>query len=115
MPAPGAGKKLDCGRHGMLTAREAGKIAGVSPEVIRNRVARGWTGDDLCKPPHGKYRITREKPRFSTMLIALKLARELDDFETVPSPERIRRVHPMSIATARRWRQTFARAMRELK
>lgn len=109
----GSGIKHDCGRHGMLTAAEAGAVAGVSQEVIRNRITRGLTGADLCLKPRGKYRIAREKPRFSTMLVALKLARELDDFETVPTTQEIRRVHPMSEDTAKRWRQTFMRAIKE--
>lgn len=113
MPAKGSGKKIDCGKHGFLSAVEAGKLAGVSDTVIRNRIKLGWRGADLCLAPHGKYRITREKPQFPTMLHALKLAREFDDFDTIPSVVEIKRQLCVSTATATRWRQTFMRAMKE--
>lgn len=106
------GKKYDCGHYGRLHVSEIARISGVDQANIRRRVERGWRGSDLCLPARVRPVIRSEQPRYSTMLVALKLARELDDFATIPSVQEIRKLHPMSVHTARRWQQTFARAMR---
>ena len=107
------GKQYDCGRYGMLHVSEIATLSGVHHTCIRSRIRRGWKGADLCLHARVRPRIGRSQPRYSTMLIALKLAREFDDFDSVPTVSQIRRCHAMSTSTALRWRQMFHRAMRD--
>lgn len=107
--------KHDCGRHGQLTAREISSLTGLDVTSIRKRVHAGWKGSELCLSARGRPIVKREQPRFSTMVIAMKLVRAFDDFETVPSIEDIRRCHAMARSTAARWRWMFRRAMEGTK
>lgn len=98
------------GREPMTTRQIAAEL-GCDAGVVRNRINKGWKGEQLLLPIH-----TRRKsgmPRTYTQVVALKLA--LAFGKKVPSAAQIQAVHPMAYSAAQHWRNAIKYAIEALK
>lgn len=98
-------RKMDCGRHGRLTAAQIARTAGITESRVWQRVRIGWKGEELCRPKHDSLRGVKTRCSKPVVRIAMKLARTFPD--KVPTLAEIRRAHPMCERNAMRWRQAM--------
>ena len=106
---PGRSPKLiNCGKFGRLSIPQIAVVAGVTDPAIRQRIRRGWNGEQLCEPIGERPNAKRGEIRVPTMLTAVQLARQFRD--RVPTVQEIRKAKPMSREAAVRWRQAIRTA-----
>lgn len=100
----------DVGGGRRMTARDISARTGVSLGTVHGRLARGWRGAELLV--RNQERRRRGEPRGPGQVIACKLALAFPD--ALPTVAQIRRVHPMSEASAQRWRCALRLARQQL-
>lgn len=106
---PKRAKRYDCGGE-QLTIAEISARTGVSEQTIRSRLARGWRGKELLVDSQSRRR--NGMPRGPVQVIACKLALAFD-YGELPTTAQIRKIHPMSHASAMRWRNALRQAIAE--
>lgn len=105
-PPVDRGRRFDCGKYGMLSAKRIAALTGTTTEAVWQRVKAGVTGEALCAPKYEALRGAKRKCTRPTVVVAMKLARAFPD--RVPTIAEIRRVHPMGERNAMRWRQAMS-------
>lgn len=115
-------KKHDCGKHGMLTAKEIALLTGMQSNSVSQRIARGVSGEALCEP-HDRVaarRVARETYRFrlpidpnetGVMFTAMRIASAFPHRAT--TAEELMERYGMHRATAYRWRRAWLDSMGE--
>lgn len=103
----------DCGKvAGRLTAKQIAAMTGLSREGVWKRIEAGVTGRRLLEPKYEGARKVKEPCRRPVMSVAMKLARAFPG--RLPTTTEIRKVHPMGVRNALRWRQAMADAKEKL-
>lgn len=106
-------KRYDCGSHGRLTVKQIADLTGLAEGSIRNRLALGRRGEELCVPrvvraPHQVVQYRGREVRTTGNLgiaVACRIARAFSDRE--PTVDALRSMFDMSRATAYRWRRAW--------
>jgi len=113
-------KRHDCGRFGMLTAREIAKLSDRDTGTIYGRIARGVTGEALASNPPKRYAVERYREKqhvehssvmHGGMFIACRIARSMRSKDDIPTVAELRDRFQMSRATAYRWRAAWIAAL----
>ena len=105
--SPVTAKKYDVGYGEMLTVREIANVLGTSYGVVRARITKGWTGEQLLIPV-GERR-GKSKPRTQTAVVAYVLATRFK--RRIPTTEEIKDTYPMAESTAMYWRNAIKIAL----
>lgn len=98
-------KLYDCGKYGMLTARQIAVMAGITQNAVARRHQSGVRGAALCGPKNQAQKGVRAKCSNTVIGIAVKLVKAFPD--RTPSVRQILDAHPMCKRNAQRWRQAL--------
>lgn len=108
--SPVTAKKYDVGYGEMLTVREIANVLGTSYGVVRARITKGWTGEQLLTPVGDRRR--KSVPRTKTSVMAYTLALKFG--RRVPTTKEIMDTYPMAESTAMYWRNAIKIALEKL-
>lgn len=113
-------KRHDCGKHGMLTAKEIGLIAGLHEQSVHQRITRGVRGEALCERYDRSVARAKACETFRSgmpidpnssgvMFIAMRIASAFP--HRAPTAEELMTKYGMHKATAYRWRRAWLDSM----